>query len=128
MSDVYVNSLQTNRMPRNRRYYGGSFFDSRTTSGAQQINVPDKAIIEFETDTPRIDTYEPYLETYGKYPTVRLYTYDESNNRIERPEKPYFLMYLKIYDDATTELLISAVEFGTLSDGVQRGFITISRY
>ncbi|MGE5052055.1 MAG: hypothetical protein ACM3KI_11175 [Bacillota bacterium] len=115
-------------MPRNRRYYGGTFIDSRTETGTRQLNVPDKAIIEFNTDTPRIDTYEPYLETYGKYPTVRLYTYDELNNRIERPEKPYFLMYLKIYDDATTELLISAIEFGTLSDGVQQGFITISRY
>lgn len=127
MSNVYVNSSQVNRMPRNRRYYGGSFFDSRTQQGSA-ISVPDKAIIEFETDTPRIDTYEPYLEVYGKKPTVRIYTYDTLGNIIERPEKPFFLTYEKIYDDMTTEILISAIEFGTLSDGVQTGFITISRY
>lgn len=125
MSNVLINSLQVNRIPRNGRYAGGygvsiSNVNNTTNNGANAI---DPFILEFNTDQPQISDYSIYADIYGQTPTIELFTIDENNNRIKRPEQPYFNMIL---NDAN-EYIINSIVFGTLSDGIQTGFITIKK-
>jgi len=95
-------------------------------SGVSNITVPDKMVIEFNTDTPTIPDYSIYADIYGQYPTIELFTYDVDNinNRIRRPEAPYFNMILNY----ANEYVIDSIIFGTFGEGSQKGFITISKY
>jgi len=77
-----------------------------------------KEHISFESDVPLISDYSIFAAEFGQFPDIKLTTIDALGNRITRSELPYFVM------DAG---LISSIEFGILVDGVQRGFITISK-
>lgn len=69
-------------------------------------------------DTPTIINYKTlFAPVYGQLPTVRLFTTNEDGNRIERPEKPCFIL------DVNGE--IESITFGELADGAQTGFIKI---
>jgi hypothetical protein len=122
MANVLVNSSQVNRYPRNKRFYGGMYVEGSSQSN-QQL-PPQKAVIEFNTDTPTIPDYSIYADVYGQYPTIEMFTYDVDNvnNRIKRPELPYFNMILG--DDGVT-YVIDSIIFGTFGEGAQVGFITI---
>lgn len=119
MSNVYINSLQANRFPRNNRYYGGQGLN--VVNNSSQSVPTQKAIIEFNTDTPTIPDYSIYADVYGQTPTIELFTIDENNNRIKRPEFPYFNMIL----NSANEYVIGSIVFGTFGEGAQVGFITI---
>jgi hypothetical protein len=119
MSNVYVNDVRRNKIARNRLPYTSSF---RNTVYNNAVNTTPKTVIEFNTDTPVVADYTIYAKTYGQYPTIEIFTYDEYNNIIQRPEKAYFH---RTYDADLDKYLISSIEFGTLSDGVQVGYITI---
>lgn len=81
--------------------------------------VVQGTIISFiATDTPTIDNYNTlYAPTFGEYPDIKLYTIDESENRIARSEQPYFIL--------DVDGLIESISFGVLADGPQNGFIKI---
>lgn len=82
-------------------------------------NDPNTISIPFTTDTPQISNYQLlYADDYGELPKIQLFTEDTEGNIIERTEKPYFYK---------TDGLISSITFGELSDGVQNGYITLSR-
>lgn len=45
------------------------------------------------TDYPELTDYQTnYLIPYGKNPELKLYQIDDSGNKLERTEKPYFIM------------------------------------
>lgn len=117
MANVLVNNISVPRIARNKRIYGGN-----SSTSSQQIVTPEtipinKTIIPFGTDTPTIPDYSIYRDIYGEFPTIELFTYDESNNIIKRTEQPYFIMALG---------KVSSIVFGTFAEGSLIGFITIS--
>jgi len=79
-----------------------------------------KGTILFEAiDTPVVANYQAdYAATFGNFPLpdVKLYTIDASGNVVSRSEQPYFIM---------TAGKIDSITFGTLSDGIQTGFIKL---
>lgn len=121
MSNVYINSIQANRIPRNKRYAGGYSSSITNINSNNQTLIIQPAIIQFNTDVPAIQDYSIYAGIYGQYPTVEIFTIDENNNRVCRPEKPYFNMIL---NDAG-EYIIDSIIFGVFPEGIQTGFITI---
>jgi hypothetical protein len=50
--------------------------------------------VEFtDTNTPSIENYDQdYAPSFGQFPSVTLHTYDEESNRIERSERPRFIL------------------------------------
>lgn len=114
MANVLVNSTLVNKEQRNRRNYGAIVSTSQRSSST--VNPPQKAVIEFNTDTPTIPDYSIYADVYGQWPSIWMYTRDIYGSLIDRPEKPYYH-----FENG----LIDWIEFGALSDGVQEGFIVI---
>lgn len=87
-------------------------------------NKTSVKVIAFETDKPSIADYSIYEAAFGPYPEVKLYTIDESGNRVARPELPYFVMV----DGKIDSVLFTAMVDGELlplPDGIQTGIITI---
>ena len=94
-------------------------YSSRLELDILYSNDPNAKEVAFNTDTPILDNYQTlYAEDYGELPKIQLFTIDSSGNRVERSEKPYFIM---------SGGLVSQITFGTLADGVQTGFIVISK-
>lgn len=82
-------------------------------------NDPNAKRIEFTaTDTPSLTDYQTnYAEDYGETPKIQLWQIDDSNNIIERTEKPYYQL---------VGGLIDGIIFGTLGE-VMTGFIILSK-
>ena len=82
-------------------------------------NDPNSISIPFgNTDTPLIENYQDnYSEDYGELPKISLIQIDTEGNRIERTEKPYFIV---------VDGLINSIVFGTLSEPIT-GFIILSK-
>jgi len=119
MANVLVNSTPVNKEQRNKRIYGGDSIPNVFPSGSDP-QIPKK-VIDFNTDTPTIPDYSIYADIYGQYPTIEIFTIDELGNRIKRPEMPYFTIN-------GISGLIETIIFGVFGEGVQTGFITISKY
>jgi len=117
MANILVNNVSVNKIARNKRIYTGGSISN--ISGGDLI-VTGKEIIPFTTATPGIPDYSIYADIYGQYPTIEMFTIDELGNRIKRPEYPYFTLNI-------TTGLIETIIFGTFGEGIQTGFITISK-
>lgn len=119
MANVYVTNIEVNRRSRNKRPYSG-YFSYSNTNVNNNTGIA-KTIIEFvNEDFPEVLLYDTdYAQDYGQYPTIALFTIDGDGNRVERSEKPYFVM--------NVDNKIESVNFGTLADGEQTGFISIGR-
>lgn len=118
MANVFVTNIEVNRRSRNKRPYSG-YFSYSNTNVNNNTGIA-KTVIEFvDEDEPSVLLYDTdYAPDYGQYPTVAIFTIDPSGNRIERSEKPYFIML---------DGKIDSIVFGTFADGLQTGFITIGR-
>lgn len=119
MADVRTNNISVPRIARNKRIYSGSNATYQAVTQNQSVsNYIEPTIVEFTAiDNPSIPDYSIYSDTYGQYPSIKLYEIDIDGNRIERTEKPYFY----IVDD-----LISSIVFGILPD-IINGFILIGK-
>lgn len=120
MANVNVNEISVPRIARNKRIYDGNTgtYITNQNNSINEVAI-SKAIVPFiNSDTPRIDDYSEYTELYGQFPIITLYAIDESGNRVERTEKPYFIL--------NVENLITSVSFGNVGE-LLTGFITISK-
>jgi hypothetical protein len=62
--------------------------------------------IEFTaTNTPSVENYDAdYAATFGQYPSVTIHTYDDDGNRMERSERPLFMLVDGRIDRITFDL------------------------
>lgn len=130
MSLVYTRIQGVPAISRDKRIYGSG------TSFTSVINAPPVAppsttpptvitptdVISFTANkTPSLFSYATlYSPTHGQFPRITLITLDASNNRIERSEKPKYIMTLQ---DGTIDDTISSITF-TLAKP-ETGFIII---
>jgi len=100
MSNVYTRIIGVPRTARNGRAYGvgGSFQSSFTASPPEAIPptataTPTDVISFTNAQYPEIADYTIYWGAiHGQWPKVYLITIDEDGNRIERTERPKFIM------------------------------------
>ncbi len=112
MSNVYVMIMAVPAVARDKRIYGsGTAF----TSVFSQPSIPAPAVsptdvIEFTAiSNPSLLTYNTlYAPTHGQWPRITLITIDADNNRIERIEKPTYIMTDK---DGTIDDLIDSIVY-----------------
>ena len=129
MSNVYTQILGVPRTARNKRVYGvgGSFVSTFNSAPPAAIppttTVTPTDVISFtNAQFPEIADYTIYWGAiHGQFPKVWLITLDEDGNRIERSEKPKFIMTDKdgSMDDTIDTIIFDLAEPAT-------GFIILS--